>query len=151
MNKFNPILKYLNTSWGIYEIKGIYVEPRYWMAIALIVLAFLLLFTLARLRYLYVHWSFGKQSISMVFWGFILALIVEGFFLVFGKTLFTEILGWRSAPKPISTIMDIGRNKFVDVLGKSDEYKKPTVTEVVNKFLDLNDDQAQEAKKFICR
>lgn len=141
----------MNTSWGIYEIKGIYVEPRYWMAIALIVLAFLLLFTLARLRYLYVHWSFGKQSISMVFWGFILALIVEGFFLVFGKTLFTEILGWRSAPKPISTIMDIGRNKFVDVLGKSDEYKKPTVTEVVNKFLDLNDDQAQEAKKFICR
>lgn len=151
MEKLKPILKYLNTSYGIYEVKGIYIEPRYWMAITLVFLAFLLLFTMARLRHLFIHWSFGKQSISLIFWGFILAIIVEGFFLVFGKTMFTELLGWESAPKPISTIIDIGRNKFVNVLGKSSEYKKPSVTDVVNSFLDLEENQAREAKKFICR
>ena len=137
-------LAYLNKSFGIYDVKGIYVEPRYWMALAIVLVVFMGILTMARLRYLYIHWSLGRPALSMIFWGFILALVVEGFFMIFGKTMFTEVLGWKSAPKPISTLLDISRNKLINVLGAEDE--KATLDSVIK---DLNGLSKQEKEKVL--
>jgi len=149
MDKLQPLINYLNKPFGVYNIKGIYVEPRYWMAGAIVLLTFLLLLTLARLRYLYVHWSVSKPSLSMIFWGFILAIIFEGFLLIFGKTMFTEILGWKNAPKPIGTIIDIGRNKFVNVMGTSDE--AASYKSVITDFESLDEKENEMVKDYICK
>src|SRR4030067_1963214 len=106
-------LFWLNKSIGTYNIKGIYIEPTYWQAFAIVFLLFLLVLTFARLRHLYVHWSVSKPAVSFIFYGFLLALVVEGFLIISGRTLFTEILGWKNAPKPVSTILDAGRVKLV--------------------------------------
>ncbi len=149
IQKIQPILDYLNRSFGVYNIKGIYVEPRYWMAVALGVLSFLLVLTLARLRYLYIHWSVSKPSLSMIFWGFILALVIEGFLMVFGRTMFTEILGWKNAPKPIGTLLDIGRNRFSQVLGVEDY--PPTYQSVISAYERLERDQKKKVTEYICK
>lgn len=148
MNKFNPVLNFLNKSLGVYKIRGLEIEPTYWMAGTILLLIFMLIFTLARLRYLYVHWSISKPSLSMFFWGFILAIILEGFMVVGGKTFFTEILGWESAPKPISTLLEIARGKVSPVLGTSDKNDLDTLKEI---YGSLSESESKEVKEFICR
>jgi hypothetical protein len=149
------ILEYLNKSLGVYNIKGVGIEPTYWQAGAILFLLFLLVFTLARLRYLYIHWSLGRSSLSMLFWGFILAIIVEGFLIVSGRTLLTTILGWDNAPKPISTALDIGRERLVDVLGASDEVSEEdlemSVTEILLNYQTLQEDEAEIIRSFVCK
>ena len=149
MERLQPIVKILNKPFGVYEFKGISIEPRYWMAGAVVILVFLLLLSLARLRYEYVHWSVSKPSLAMIFWGFIIAILFEGLLLVFGKTMFTEILGWNNAPKPISTIIDIGRNKFVNVMGASDE--KASYKSVVNDYESLGEKESKMVKDYVCK
>src|SRR3989344_8485598 len=150
-------LKLINKSFGVYNIKGIYFEPSYWMAGTIVLLIFLLIFTIARIRYLYVHWNLGKPSMSMLFWGFFLAFIVEGFLVISGRTLFTEILGWENAPKPISTIIDIGRAKLFGVLGESDEIPSlptkeiPTHQSVVRDFEGLLSEEKDTVRTFVCK
>lgn len=145
----NKVLEFLNKSWGVYDVKGLEVEPTYWQAAAILVLVFLLVFTLARVRYLYVHWSLGRSSWSMLFWGFLLALILEGFLILSGRTLFTEVLGWKNAPKPIGTLLAISRNKLVDVLGVTEEI--PTYESVVGDFGKLEENEMEEVKNMICQ
>ena len=65
---------------------------------------------------MYVHWSF-KGFVPSILFGFILALILEGFLLIGGRTLFTELLGWENAPKPVAVALDAGRTRLVNVLG----------------------------------
>ena len=150
-------LKFLNKSFGVYNIRGIYVEPTYWMAGAIVLLLFLLVFTLARIRWLYVHWNLGKSSLSMLFWGFLLAIITEAFLILGGRTLFTEILGWKNAPKPISTLLDISRTKMVGVMGVTDEIPEsqasepPTYQSVVGDFQSLSSEDKETVKSFICQ
>jgi len=152
-----PILQLLNKSFGVYNIKGFYIEPTYWEAGAIVFLIFLLLLTLARVRYLYIHWSLGKNAFSLFFWGFLLALIIEGFFIIGGKTIVTEIIGWKNAPKPISTVLDFGREKLVDVLGVSEEISQsqaastPSASTVVSDFQSLSASESQKAKEAICK
>ncbi len=142
-------LKFINKSFGVYNIKGIYFEPTYWMAATIVILIFLLVFTFARIRYLYVHWNLGKPSLSLLFWGFLLAFIVEGFLILSGRTLFTEVLGWKNAPKPISTFLDISRAKMVDVMGAKDEI--PTYQTVVSEYENLPSEDKEMLKSFICK
>jgi hypothetical protein len=139
------------------EIGNLDVSPTYWQAATIVFLLFLLVWTFARIRYLYVHWSLGKSSIAMLFWGFLLALILEGFLILGGRTMFTEVLGWESAPKPISTALDMGRNKLVDVLGITDEIpestasEKPTYQRVVGDYQGLTFEDKKNVKNFICQ
>lgn len=145
----NKILDLLNKSFGIYDIKGLEVEPTYWQAGAMVILIFLLVFTLARVRYLYVHWSLGKSAIAMAFWGFLLAIIMEGLLILSGRTLFTEVLGWKDAPKPISTLLTISRNKLVDVLGVTEEI--PTYQSVMGDYESLSLDEMEDVRSNICK
>ena len=139
-----------------YKFGNINFSPSYVQAAAIVFLLFLLVLTIARVRYLYIHWSLGKSSLSMIFWGFILAVIVEGFLLIGGRTLFTEILGWKNAPKPISTLLDMGRNKVISVLGITDEIPtsnakgKPGVDDLINQYKTLPEDEALKFRKSIC-
>ncbi len=126
------ILHVLNKSFGVYKIKGIYVEPTLWQALAIILCVFLLVFTLARVRFLYVHWSMGKQNLSFLFWGFVMALIIEAIMIISGRTLFTEVIGWKNVPKPISTILDISRNKMISVMGVNSEVPSSLAEEPLN-------------------
>jgi hypothetical protein len=152
----SKILRFINTSFGVYNVKGIEVEPTYWMAGVIVLLIFMLLFTIARIRYLYVHWNLGKSSISMIFWGFLLALIFEGFLLLGGRTFFTVILGWDSAPKPIGTALDLGRSSLVDVLGVNKEIpttnasEVPTYQSVVSSYSSLSDKDKETVREYIC-
>jgi hypothetical protein len=154
MDKF---LRIINKSIGVYEVRGLYIEPTYWQVAAIVFLIFLMLLTLARMRYLYVHWHMGKQNISMLFWGFLFALLFEGVLVISGRTMFSEILGWKNAPKPISTMLDITRNKLVDVLGITDEIPTsnaseiPTLESVMDDYQSLSDEEKDGIKNFVCK
>jgi hypothetical protein len=144
----NKILEFLNKSLGVYDVRGVEFEPTYWQAGVILLLVFMLVFSLARVRYLYVHWSLGRSAWSMLFWGFVLALVLEGFLIISGRTLFTEVLGWEKAPKPISTILAISRNKLVDVLGVTEE--ATTYQTVIADFSELSEEDMEKAKDSIC-
>jgi hypothetical protein len=143
------VLEFVNKTTGVYKIRGLEVEPTYWQAAIVLMLIFLLLFTVARMRYLYVHWSLGKSAISMAFWGFVLAIALEGLLILSGRTLFTEVLGWENAPKPISTVLAISRNKLVDVLGVTKE--SPTHESVTNDYENLSTDEMIQVRNVICK
>lgn len=142
---------------GVYNIGGIDLEFTLWMVMVLALLVFMLFFTIARVRYLYVHWNLSKTSISFLFYGFLFALVLEGVFIIGGRTIFTEILGWENAPKPISTILDTGRNKLVDVLGVTEEIpatfasEPPTYQSVVGDYENLDLEDKESVKNFICK
>jgi len=93
----------------------------------------------------------------MLFWGFLLALILEGFLILSGRTLFTEIVGWKNAPKPILNALDAGRNKLVDVLGVTDQIptstarEDPTLYDVISDFQSLSPDEAEKIRSMICQ
>ncbi len=93
----------------------------------------------------------------MLFWGFLLALILEGFLILGGRTLLTEIVGWKNAPKPILSVLDAGRNKLVDVLGVTDQIpistarEDPTLYDVISDFQSLSPDEAEKIRSMICQ
>lgn len=148
------ILNFINQTFK-FKVGSMNIAPTYWQAATIVFLLFLLVFTLARLRWLYVHWSMGKGSFAMITWGFVLALVVEGFLMISGRTLFTELLGWKNAPKPISTVLNIGRDKLVDVLGTQDEIPSSFAGEkgsdgVVSVYQSLSSSEAEKVKQVIC-
>jgi hypothetical protein len=126
MDRFAPLFNFLGKTFRPIRVFSLDITPTYWQAAVMVILLFLLVFTLARMRYLYVNWHLGKHSISLFFWGFLLALIIEGFFILGGRTLFTEILGMKNVPKPLSTILDIGRKRLITVLGVTDQVPPST-------------------------
>lgn len=150
------VLKFLNKSFGTYNVKGIYIEPTYWMAIVIVILIFMMLMTIARVRYLYVHWNLSRTSLAFLFYGFLFALILEGFLIIGGRTLFTEIIGWKNAPKPIGTFLETGREKLVDVLGITEEVpssyaqEAPSYQSVIGDFEYLSFEDKESVKSFIC-
>ena len=140
-----------------FKLGNLNISPTYWQVAAILILLFLLILALARMRYLFVSWSLGKSGIAMLFWGFVLTIIVEGFFLIGGRTLFTEILGWENAPKPISTALDMGRERLVEVLGVTEEVsmshatEKTSVQEVILKIQSLSPSDTEKVRSVICK
>lgn len=88
----------------------------YWQAGAVVFLLFLLVLTMANFRKHYVDWSL-KGGVVGIFFGFLLALILEGFLLIGGKTALTEVLGWKNPPAPLAQVLDAGRSQLIQVLG----------------------------------
>ena len=144
MNPLKFLTKTFSFSLGKFDL-----SPQYWTVLAIIFLLFLLVLTLARLRYMYIHWSISKPSLAMIFWGFLLAIIIEGFFLISGRTLLTEILGWENAPKPIGTALDAGRAKLVNVLSVTKV--SPTYSSLISDYETLSSSEAEEVRLKICR
>lgn len=139
-----------------FDIGKIHISVPYIQAAAIILLIFILVLTLAQVRRHFFNWS-AKGAVFGIFLGFLLALVLEGFLIIGGKTAITEILGWKNAPKPIVNVLDMGRSRLVNVLGLNDEIPISaaksgfTAKDLVVFFQNLNPTEAEKAKKIICR
>lgn len=139
-----------------FNIGNLSIQPQYWQAILILALIFVLLLSIARYRHLYVKWNL-KGFLPSVLFGIILAFVIEGFLLIGGRTVFTELLGWESAPKPISTALDSGRERLVDVLGVSQEISsasaeaRPTYESVILDLEELSEQEMSQVRGFICQ
>lgn len=96
-------------------INNFSIAPTYVKAGAIIFLLFLLVISLAQFRHHFVKWSF-KGGLIGLFFGVLLTLIIEGFLIINGSTAVTAILGWNNAPKPIKTVLDIGKTKLIKTI-----------------------------------
>lgn len=131
------------------------IAPTYIKAGAIIFLLFLLIVSLSQFRHHFVKWSM-KGGLVGLFFGFLLALFLEGFLLIAGRTAVTELLGWKNAPKPIKTALDLGHQKLVNVLGVSDQINKtyassnPTIDDALNTLQNLDPTEISKIKAIIC-
>ena len=134
---------------------GFSFSPSTLQAGAAIVLVFLLLLSLAQFRRHMMSFSI-KGAIFGIFIGFLLALILEGFLIIGGRTALTELLGWKDAPKPIANALEAGREKLIGVLGIKDEIpsshasSNPTFDEAIELLQTLDPAQMKKVKTLIC-
>ena len=131
------------------------ISTSYIQAGAIVVLLFLLVLSLAQFRRHLLSWSL-KGALFGLFFGFLLALIIEGFLVVGGRTAITEIAGWKNAPQPIQAALDAGRAKLVQVLGVTEEVppsvakENPTVEDAINIFQSLDPSESSKVRKMLC-
>ncbi len=123
------------------------IVPTYIQVGSIIILLFLLVISLAQVRHHFIKWSF-KGGLIGLFFGVVLTLILEGFLIINGNTVITGILGWKTAPKPIGTALDIGREKLTNVLGVEEESR--TSTDVITIMQSLNPAEVKKVKAIIC-
>jgi hypothetical protein len=132
------------------------ISPNLIQALIIVVLLFLMIYTLGHLRHTYLDWSI-KGILPGLSFGFILAVILEGLLLVGGKTILTETLGWKNAPKPISNALDAGRNGLSSVLGVSstvpslDAKTAPTIQSVRSDIENLTNEEQNKLLEAICK
>jgi hypothetical protein len=126
---------------------NISVAPTYIQAGAIIFLLFLLVVSLAQFRQHFVKWSM-KGGLVGLFFGVLLTLILEGFLLLSGHTAITGVLGWKTAPKPISTALDLGKEKLTNVLGVGTD--NPTPNDVIIIMQSLPPSEISKIKAIIC-
>lgn len=123
---------------------------------ALVFLIFLLIVTMAQLRRHNIDWSI-KGIIFGTFFGFLLALTLEGFLITKGGTALTGILGWKNAPAPVSFVLDAGRTKLIQVLGVSEQIpssiarENPTVAGALQFLQSLNPADIKKVKVIFCQ
>ena len=138
-----------------FQIGGLGFSPSWGYVAAIVFLIFLLVLTLAQVRRHFLEWAF-KGVIPGIFLGFLLALLLEGFLVIGGKTALTEVLGWKNPPKPLSNLLDAGRGKLTEVLGASSKIplssadEKTSVEKVIQSFQSLNPRDSQKARSLIC-
>lgn len=97
------------------KIGNITIAPNVWQAAAIIILIFVLLLVLAYMSRNFLEWSLSGFGIGLAL-GFILALVLEGFLIVGGKTVLTGLLSWKNAPAPIQRVLDNGHTSLLEVL-----------------------------------
>lgn len=128
--------------------------PNWIHAGAIVLLIFLTIFMFGRMRHLYVGWSI-KGVLPGVFFGFVLALILEAFFILAGRTVVTELLGWKNPPKPISVALDFGRERIGETLGAASVPKSiagtSDVLDIVGQVGQLTPDERLELESYVCR
>lgn len=128
----------------------------YLQAAAIVFLIFILILLMAQFRRHFFDWSI-KGAVFGIFFGFLLALILEGFLIIGGRTAITGVLGWKNAPAPISLALDAGRNKLIQVLGIKDAVpsslakENATVTGAVNLLQSLNPSDIKKVKTIFCQ
>jgi hypothetical protein len=136
---------------------GSFSLPVSYLQAALVVfLIFLLVLVMAQFRRHFVDWSV-KGALFGIFFGFLLALILEGFLIIGGRTALTGVLGWKNAPAPISLALDAGRNKLIQVLGIKDQIPasyaqgNTTVAGAVEFLQSLNPADIKKVKTIFCQ
>ncbi|HKB88466.1 MAG TPA: hypothetical protein VKC53_02325 [Patescibacteria group bacterium] len=131
------------------------VPVPYWQAISIVFLIFVLILTLASFRKHYVDWSL-KGGVIGIFFGFLLALILEGFLLIGGKTALTEALGWKNPPAPLAQVLEAGRSQLIQVLGINTQipssYAKDAITVqgAMETIQNLNPSDLSKVKNILC-
>ncbi len=128
----------------------------YAQAALIVFLVFILILLMAQFRRHFVDWSV-KGAVFGIFFGFLLALILEGFLIIGGRTALTSVLGWKNAPAPISLALDAGRNKLIQVLGIKDQVppslarENATVAGAVELLQSLNPTDIKKVKTIFCQ
>lgn len=125
----------------------LYLSKNYLQAGAIIVLIFILVLTLAKVRSHFIHGSIKGGLVGLLF-GFLLTILLEGFLLVNGGTFLTTVLNWRNPPKPFSTALDLGKEKLTNVLGISTNNQ--STKDVLNILQGLNPDEISRIKSIMC-
>lgn len=131
------------------------ISTGYLQAGAVLILVFLLVLSFAQFRRHYVHGSL-KGVVVGLFFGFLLTLFLEGFLLIAGRTALTEMLGWKNAPKPVMTALDLGHEKLINVLGVTNEIpssfanSNPTIENALSTLQSLNPNEIKKVKAIIC-
>ena len=150
MNPVQSLSQSFNFNVGKLSLSTSYIQ-----AGVIVVLLFLLVLSMASFRRHLIGWSL-RGALFGLFFGFLLALIFEGFLIIGGKTAITELVGWKNAPKPIANLLDSGRTKLVQVLGVTQEIptsiakENPTVEEAIGVFQSLDPQESAKARKMIC-
>ena len=127
----------------------------YWEAISIVFLLFLLVMVLAQMRKHYVDWSL-KGGVAGIFFGFLLALILEGFVLLGGRTALTSFLGWKNPPAPLSHMLDAGKTQLIQVLGINTQipssYAKESIStqEAIQIIQSLAPGDIKKVKNILC-
>ncbi len=135
---------------------GLVFSVSYLQAGAMVILIFFLILTLGQLRHRLVNWKMGG-IMPGVYIGFALALIMEGIFIVSGRTILTELIGWESAPKPIVNVLDAGRDRLIRVLGVAEEIPSsyaegvPTISGIMKEYEGLSEFEKESLQSMICR
>ncbi len=128
----------------------------YAQAALIVFLIFVLILLMAQFRRHFFDWSI-KGAVFGIFFGFLLALVLEGFLLIGGRTALTGVLGWKNAPAPISLALDAGRSKLIQVLGIKDQIPSSfakeniTVSGAVNLLQSLNPSDVKKVKTIFCQ
>ncbi|SRR5258708_4009827 len=97
------------------HIGPVSIAPNIWQAAAIITLIFVLVLVMAYMSRSFMSWSLSGAGIGIIV-GFLLALILEGFLIVGGKTVITAALGWKNAPAPIQSVLTEGHQKLLDAM-----------------------------------
>src|SRR5260221_11210888 len=97
------------------HIGPVCIASNLWHAAAIIVLIFILVLVMGYMSRSFMSWLLSGAGIGLVV-GFILALVLEGFLIVGGKTVITAALGWKNAPAPIQNVLATGHKQLLDVL-----------------------------------
>lgn len=139
---------------GEFNLPGGFVfSPTYLQAGAVVFCMFLLILTFGMLQHRYNHWTI-KGIMPGVVLGFVLAISIESMLLVGGRTIFTELLGWENAPKPISNALEASRGRLADVLGVAIPESKAdagvTVEGVMQSFEALGQADKAAIREYIC-
>ncbi len=127
----------------------------YWQAAGIVFLLFVLILLLAKFREHAINWSL-KGAVFGVFFGFLLALILEGFLIIGGKTALTEVLGWKNAPAPLAQALDAGRSQLIQVLGIETQIpasfakENTTVQNALETIQNLNPGDLKQVKNILC-
>ena len=137
------------------KVGNLTFNPSYTHAGLILLLLFFLVLTLAQVRRHFINWSF-KGALFGLFLGFLLALIVEGFLVIGGRTAVTEILGWKNPPKPVSVALDAGKEKLINVLGTDIEISPSNASgnkiEELIKIIDtLSSEEKENLQTKLCR
>lgn len=141
----------INFNFGKYPLSVSFIQ-----AGSIVFLIFLLIWVLAEFRRHFMDWSV-KGALFGIFFGFLLALILEGFLIIGGKTALTSVLGWKNPPAPISVALDAGRNKLIEVLGINTQIppslakENTTVTGAVELLQSLSPTDIKKVKTIFCQ
>ncbi len=133
---------------------GLTFRLSYLQALGMAGLIFLLILVMGQLRHRFAHWQMGGVMPG-VFFGFAIALVLEGIFIIAGRTIVTELVGWKDAPKPIVNVLDAGRSRLVDVMGEVDEVPVSSARSPLDKILldwkNLTPEEQADFRSQICK
>lgn len=147
MNQFSQASKFLSRGFDL-NLGKFSIPLAYWEVAAIVFLIFLLILSMAQFRRHFVDYGI-KGGLFGVLIGFLLALILEGFLIVGGKTALTEFLGWKNAPKPLQIALDAGKNQLIRVLGVSGE--SSTFQSSLENIQSLSPADLKKVKSLICQ
>ncbi len=140
---------------GNFNLPGGFVfSPNYLQAGLIVLCIFLLILTFGMLQHRFNHWTV-KGILPGIGLGFLLAILLESILLISGRTVMTEVVGWKNAPKPISNALEASRGRLVEVLGvstvpESNANEKPTIGGIMSQYENLSDNEQESLQSLVC-